>query len=78
MAEHVPSILDTGERLAKEAGTTVALEASKAEGAEPAEATVTVETSGRWRKLVWGAGVWVKRKFTRGGTSAGVKGEIKF
>lgn len=78
MAEQVPSILDTGERLAQEAGTTVALEASKAEGAAPAEATVSIETAGRWRKLVWGAGVWVKRKFTRGGTSAGVTGKIEF
>lgn len=74
------SIRASADRLAKaEAArtTTIGLEAQKPEGG-PAEATVTLGTAGSTRWFDWGAAGWIRRKFQRGGTSTGVKGEIKF
>ena len=76
-----PTVLSTGTKLAKaeaEKATTIALEGSKAEGGEPADVTVSIDTAGSSRWFAWGVGAWVRRKFQRGGTSGGVKGEIKF
>lgn len=58
--------------------TTIDVDASKAEGDSPAEATVTIGTGGEKGRVEWGVAAWVRRKFQPGGTSAGVKGEIKF
>lgn len=50
-----PSILASGEKFAKEAGTTIALEGAKPEG-QAAEATVAVESTGSNRWFTWGRG----------------------
>lgn len=71
------SILKSGEKFAKEAGTTIALEATKPSG-QPVEATLAVESTGSNRWFDWGVGAWWKRVFKKDGNSAGVKGEIKF
>lgn len=74
-------ILASGEKFATQEAqrhTTVDVEASLPEGGAPAEATVTVGTAGSTRWFDWGASAWFRRKFQRGGSSAGVKGEIKF
>lgn len=81
MTDPLKPITASGEKFAREEGkrtTTIGFEAEKAEGGAPAEATVTVGTEGSTSRFDWGVGAWVKRKFQRGGTSAGVKGEIKF
>lgn len=71
----------SGDKLAKaeaEKSTTIGIEAAKAEGGSPAETTISVDSRHDTGRVSWGIGAWFKRKFTRGGTSAGVKGEIKF
>ncbi len=70
--------LDKFAKQESEKHNTLGFEASKAEGGEPAEATVTLSTAGSTTWFDWGVGAWVRRKFQRGGTSTGVKGEIKF
>lgn len=75
-----PSILESGKKFAKEEAkrtTTLGFEAEKAEGGTPS-ATVTVGTAGSNSWFDWGVAGWVKRQFKRGGTSAGVKGEVRF
>lgn len=71
----------SGDKIAKaeaEKHTTIALEGSKAEGGQPAEATISVDTEHDSGRVTWGIGAWFKRKFQRGGSSAGVKGKIEF
>ena len=53
--------------------TTIAVEGTKADGV-----TGSITTSGGNDKVAWSFGAWVRRKFQRGGTSGGIKGEIKF
>jgi hypothetical protein len=69
--------LDKFAKQEAERHTTLGIEATKAVDG-PAEATVTLSTAGSTSWFDWGVGAWVRRKFQRGGTSGGVKGEIKF
>lgn len=74
-------IAASADKFAKEEaqrGTTVGFEGHLPQGGAPADATVTVTTSGATEKFGWSIGAWFKRAFTRKGNSAGVKGEIKF
>lgn len=71
------SILKSGEKFANEAGTTIGLEASKPEG-QTGEVTASVTHAGETAKASWGITAWFKRKFQRGGSSAGLRGEVKF
>lgn len=69
-------ITASGEKFAKaeaEKHTTVAVEGTLADGV-----TGSITTGGETERVAWSVGAWVKRTFQRGGTSAGVKGEIKF
>lgn len=71
-----PSILDSGNALAKaeaQKSTTIAVEGSKDEGA-----TVSLTTAHEGKKVSWAVTAWVKRMFGRGGTSGGLRGEVKF
>lgn len=71
------SILKSGEKFAKEAGTTIAVEAEKPQG-QNGEVAASVTHAGETEKASWGFTAWVKRRFQKGGTSAGVKGEVRF
>ena len=62
----------------RKAATKIAFDASLPEGSAPGEATVEVGTEIKKGRFDLGIAAWVKRKFMRGGTSAGVRGEIKF
>jgi hypothetical protein len=70
--------LDKFAKQEAEKHNTIDFEATKAGGGVPAEATVTLGTSGSSKWFDWGVGAWVRRKCQPGGTSVGVKGEIKF
>lgn len=70
-------ILKSGEKFAKQAATTIELNAEKPEG-QAGEATVTVMHSGQTEKVSWGIGAWWKRKFQKKGNSAGVKAKVEF
>ncbi len=75
------SILKSGEKFAKEEATratTLGVEGQLPGSGAPGEVTTTIATSGSTKWFDWMGGAWIKRKFQRGGTSAGVKGEIKF
>lgn len=69
-------ILKSGEKFAKEAGTTIAVEAQKPQG-QAAEAKVSVESTGSNRWFDWGVSAWWKRQFKKDGNSAGLEGKIK-
>lgn len=71
------SILKSGEKFAKEAGTEIGLQVSKPQG-QTGEATLSVESTGSNKWFDWGVGAWVKRMFKKDGTSAGVDAKIKF
>lgn len=66
-----------GTDAADEKHTTIGFEGSKTEGGEP-EIMVSVDHERQGEKVSVGFGAWFKRKFMRGGSSAGVKGQIKF
>lgn len=75
-------ILESGEKFAKEATrephTKIGVEGTLPQGGAPADATISITTHGETERVAWSFGGWVKRKFQRDGTSAGVKGEIDF
>jgi hypothetical protein len=75
-------ISKSGEKFAKEEAekphTTVGVAGALPEGNQPAEATVSVTSEHDGDKVSWSVTGWFKRKFMRGGSSAGVSGEIKF
>lgn len=73
LGEQNLTLLDQG----RKAATTMALEASKPEG-QPGEVTASVGTEIERPRWSLSVAAWFKRKFTHGGTSAGVKGEMKF
>jgi hypothetical protein len=66
------SILKSGEKF-----TTIAVEAEKPQGGT-GSAGASITTGGSTEKVAWSLSAWVKRKFQRAGTSAGVNAEIKF
>ena len=51
----------------------VTLEGSKADGV-----TVGFDSVHEGEKVSWSIGAWFRRKFQRGGTEVGAKGEVKF
>lgn len=63
---------------AKKHATKIAFDASLPEGSAPGEASVEVGVDAKKGRFDLGLSAWVKRKFMRGGTSAGIKGEVKF
>lgn len=72
---------DQNLRLAEQArkhATKIAFDASLPEGDAPGEANVEVGVEAKKGRFDFGIAAFFKRKFQRGGTSAGVKGEIKF
>jgi hypothetical protein len=71
------SILKSGEKFAKEAGTTIAVEAVKPQG-QTGELTASITHAGETEKASWDLTAWFKRKFQKDGNSAGVKGEVRF
>lgn len=71
---------DQNLRLADQArkhATTIALQATKAEG-QPADAKVSIGTEIHKKRFDLGFTAWVKRVFKRDGTSAGVDAKIEF
>jgi hypothetical protein len=74
LGEQNLTLLEQGKKKA----TTIAIEGGLPEGGAPGEVTTSITTEKDAGKITWSVGAWFKRKFQRGGTSAGVKGEIKF
>ena len=75
-------IAASGEKFAKEAAlephTKIGIEGNLPEGGGAGDATISITEHGETDRIAWSFGGWVKRVFKRGGTSAGVKGEIDF
>lgn len=79
--QHSTPIAASADKFAKAEAThhtTVGFDASLPAGGAPADATITVGTSGSTKWFDFGVSAWVKRQFTRKGTSAGVSGTIEF
>lgn len=67
------SIRASADRLAKaETQTTITVEGTKT------DATASVTSAHDGERVSWSLTAWVKRKFQKGGTSGGVKGEVSF
>lgn len=74
-------ILESGKKFAQAEGekhTTVGIDGALPGDGKPGEATVSVTSEHDGDKVSWSVGAWFRRVFTRGGSSAGVKGQIKF
>ncbi len=73
-------ILASGERLAKAAATstTIAVEGELPRPGAPGEVTTSIATAHEGERMSWRLTAWFKRKFQRGGSSGGLKGEVEF